>query len=495
MTQIIIGPNEGPQTCLLESNVFELFFGGARGGGKTLGLLLDWLKHADRYGNDANGLCVRRELTQLVDMIRESQKLYTQLGWTWRESEKTWITKTGARLRFDHLENDQDASRYQGWSLTWLGVEEIGLFPRPEPIMLLKACLRSPNPDVKLAFRATGNPGGPGMGWVKKRYIDPAPKGYALLTDPSGLERMFIPSRIKDNPYLDKGYEARVRSAAPNEAIARAWVEGDWNISEGAFFTEFEFNKHVIPATRVPNPWQPRTMSYDLGGASPSAAVWSVVVPDNYETEVRGQYIFLPKNSILVYREKYWSKDHNNEGLNLPIEQEAADILRIERDEPEPERIRRFADPSIFNRMKFTVDGASYRDRFAAHGVYFARAANTRVDGSHIMGWNLLRHYLLGQDGHPMLHIMDNCVDLIRTLAALERDPVKPDDARTDGEDHLPDALRYNVSTKPFSSPSFSQQIPYSAYAEGTDNRMVVTPPPLEDYPSPRLSLTKRRIQ
>ena len=38
------------QMALLECSVFEVFFGGARGGGKTDGMLGEWANHADRYG-------------------------------------------------------------------------------------------------------------------------------------------------------------------------------------------------------------------------------------------------------------------------------------------------------------------------------------------------------------------------------------------------------------------------------------------------------------
>ena len=36
------GPQKGPQTALLACPVFEVFFGGARGGGKTDGMLGEW---------------------------------------------------------------------------------------------------------------------------------------------------------------------------------------------------------------------------------------------------------------------------------------------------------------------------------------------------------------------------------------------------------------------------------------------------------------------
>jgi hypothetical protein len=46
--------------------------------------------------------------------------------------------------------------------------------------MKLMATLRSTK-GVPVGFRGTGNPGGPGHGWVKKRYIDPAPEGWKVI--------------------------------------------------------------------------------------------------------------------------------------------------------------------------------------------------------------------------------------------------------------------------------------------------------------------------
>jgi hypothetical protein len=52
---------------LLKCQVFEIFFGGARGGGKTDGVLGEFGAHASRYGKDAIGLMVRRTRAELVE--------------------------------------------------------------------------------------------------------------------------------------------------------------------------------------------------------------------------------------------------------------------------------------------------------------------------------------------------------------------------------------------------------------------------------------------
>ena len=165
-------PQQGPQTALLACPVFEVFFGGARGGGKTDGMLGEWASHADLHGKNAVGLMVRRERVQLLETIERSRQIYGPIGARYNDQDKMWRWPNGARLRFAYLERDADADAYQGHSYTRVYVEELGTFPSASPVLRLMATLRS-GEGVRCGFRATGNPGGPGHQWVKARYIDP----------------------------------------------------------------------------------------------------------------------------------------------------------------------------------------------------------------------------------------------------------------------------------------------------------------------------------
>jgi hypothetical protein len=73
-------PQPGPQTALLACPVFEVFFGGARGGGKTDGMLGEWASHADFHGKNAVGLMVRRERVQLLETIERSRQSMCRSG-------------------------------------------------------------------------------------------------------------------------------------------------------------------------------------------------------------------------------------------------------------------------------------------------------------------------------------------------------------------------------------------------------------------------------
>jgi len=130
LDNVVWKAQEGPQSLLLACPAREIFFGGARGGGKTDAVLGEWAAHAARYGENANGLMVRRSRTELVDTIERSKAIYSRLGATFNESKSFWRFKNGAILRFGYLEKDSDADQFQGWSLTRLYVEEAGIWCR-----------------------------------------------------------------------------------------------------------------------------------------------------------------------------------------------------------------------------------------------------------------------------------------------------------------------------------------------------------------------------
>jgi hypothetical protein len=75
--EILWTPQPGPQTAFLQAGtIYEVLYGGARAGGKSFSMLLDWMRHAQAYGKEANGLILRKELIQLKDLIKESIRVY-----------------------------------------------------------------------------------------------------------------------------------------------------------------------------------------------------------------------------------------------------------------------------------------------------------------------------------------------------------------------------------------------------------------------------------
>lgn len=322
---VVWRPRSHPQAAFVACPAFEIFYGGARGGGKSDASIGINAIRAGRYGKAYRGLFLRRELTQLEDAIARAKEVYLPLGADWQEQKKTFTFPGGGVLRFRYLDRDADAERYQGWNLTDISIEELTNFPDPRPIFKLMATLRSAD-GVPCQFRATGNPGGPGHQWVKARYIDPAPQGYKPLTDPdTGKERVFIPAKVWDNrPLMEaqgEDYIANLKAAAGgSDALLRAWLHGDWDVIEGAFFDNWDAAKHVVKPIQLPDHWL-RYRAFDWGSAVPFSCHWLAVSDGTMDA--------FPNGALVVYREWYgMAEGKPNVGLKLTAEEIADGVLR-----------------------------------------------------------------------------------------------------------------------------------------------------------------------
>lgn len=439
-------PLPGPQAALVKCPVDEIFFGGARGGGKTDGMLGKFALKANKYGKDATGVFFRKTREDLKEAMERSTQIYGPIGAKWHEQKKWWRFPNGARLKFEYLERDVDADNYQGHSYTDVFFEELTHWGDPKPVNKLRATLRSAA-GVPCQFHATGNPGGSGHQWVKARYIDPDPRGWQIFWEEfenpftgekTRKSRIFIPSRLSDNRYLGSDYVANLYQSGSKELV-RAWLEGDWSVIEGAFFDCWSAERHVIKPFAIPDEWL-RFRSADWGSAAPFSVGWWAVVGDEYSLEGRT----LPRGALVRYREWYGASAPNT-GLKLTAEEVARGIKAKEAGET--------ISYGVLDPAAFAVDGGpSIAERMAKEGVFFRPADNKRVTQRGAMGgWDQMRARMKGDaDGRPMLYVFDTCKDFIRTVPALQHDPDKPEDLDTDAEDHVADEARYACMSRPY---------------------------------------------
>lgn len=441
-------PQPGPQTEAITADwCDELFYGGAAGGGKSDFLLGDYLQDVPTYGRHWQGVLFRRTYNELEELIKRSRAIYPASQGSWHEQQKTWSWPNGAVLRMRYLERDADASRYLGHQYTWIGWDELTQWPSDYGYRYLRARLRSAEAVPTKRIRAAANPGGVGHLWVKSYFVDPNPRGYTPVLDPvTKSRRMFIPAKLWDNKILisaDPTYEARLKGLASQEQV-RAWLEGDWDIVEGAFFDCWRHDKHVIDPFNIPESW-PKFRSMDWGSAKPFSVGWWAVVGDDFGTGGK----LLPRGALVRYREWYGAA-----GINVGLKLSAEDVARgiVER-EPRTEDLKYgvldpacFAEnggPSIAERINKVLLGAKRRP--------FHAADNTRVPQRGSMGgWDQLRARLVGEDGVPWIYCFSTHTASIRTVPALQHDPAKPEDVNTEGEDHAGDEWRYACMSRPW---------------------------------------------
>jgi len=444
-------PQAGPQAKLVSCPIATIVYGGARGGGKTVGMILKNCFKAAEYGRHQKGIFFRKELPQLEAAIETCKEIYLPLGWKWAEQKKTFTAPNGATLKFRPLERDSDAEKYMGMEFTDLYFEELTNWADPKPINRLRSTLRSAA-GVPCQFHATCNPGGPGHQWVKAWIVDPCPAGYKTLIDEFGGARIFIPAKVSDNRALmeaDPDYTTRIRQSGSKELV-KAWLDGDWNIVEGAFF-DCWCPQMVHKPFLVPKDWA-RIVSFDWGSAKPFSTGWWAIVTDDYLTP---EGVLLPRGYALRYREWYGVKYEGGEvkpDLGLKMSAEAiGDGIRKRTHEDINAWV---ADPAIFKED----GGPSQAERM---GLKFRAADNTRIARlGHMGGWDQMRSRMVGtrshgengqlqDDGVPMIGCFDTCVDSIRTIPALQHDANKPEDLDTASEDHAADEWRYFCMSRP----------------------------------------------
>ena len=414
---IVFKPNKGPQTDFLAAPEQDVLYGGAAGGGKSYAMLVDPLRFMHRPSHRA--LLLRRSMPELRELIDKSRELYPKAfpGAKFREVEKIWRFPSGALLEFGYLDRDADVYRYQGQAYSWIGIDELTQYPTEFPLQYLQSRLRTTDPEIKTYIRCTANPGGVGGSWVKKRYLDPSPPNESF-TGEDKITRKFIPARLDDNPYLaeDGKYEKMLQSLPPVQK--KQLLDGNWDVSEGAAFVEFDYDTHCIDPYELPKRWE-RFKGIDYGYASESAVIWAALDPSD--------------ETLIIYRELY-QKGLTGEDLAKKIfEYEKEDKLSVSG----------VLDSAAWARTGTT--GPTVGEALTTAGHKLRRADKNRIQGK-IQVHERLK---LNGKGRPRLQIFKSCPNLIRELQGIPIDPNKPEDVDTKAPDHAYDALRYLIMSRP----------------------------------------------
>ena len=251
----------------------------------------------------------------------------------------------------------------------------------------------------------------------EKIYILPSPPNESFRGD-DGLTRKFIPARLDDNPYLaeDGRYEEMLK-ALP-DIQRKQLLEGNWEIAEGAAFTEFDTTSHVVTPFDIPIGWE-RIKGIDYGYASESACVWGCVDPTD--------------GTLIIYRELY-RKGLTGEDLgHLIAEMEVQDP---------------FAVPGVLDTAawaKTSSTGPTVGEALMRIGHKLRRELIRTV----YRKIQIHEYLKLQQSGRPRLQIFNTCPNLIRELQSIPLDRSNPEDVDTHASDHAYDALGYLIMSRP----------------------------------------------
>jgi predicted phage terminase large subunit-like protein len=274
--KLIVCPQEGPQMAFVRSSADVAGCGGARGGGKTIGLLEDPLY--DVHREDFTAVMFRRtypEIMQEGGLWDSSRRIKDRTGKHWvpfypalggepRESDMEWRFPSGATIRFAHLQHPWDTNKWLGGQIPWIGFDQLEGFEGKQ-FWDMFACNRSlcaahnrirfscnPDPDSFLRDllrwwidddSGLAIPERAGV----KRWFARMDSGEIIWGDTKAqvvdlcgpesepLSFAFFPSTVFDNPILLQGDPAYISKLKMLPYVDRLrMLGGNWNVRETA---------------------------------------------------------------------------------------------------------------------------------------------------------------------------------------------------------------------------------------------------------------------
>lgn len=479
----------------------EVLFGGAAGPGKSHLMRIA----AILWCSAIPGLQVylfRRIREDLYKNHVEGPKGFRALLAVWVFAG--WCRHVGDEIRFwnnsviylCHCKAESDIFKYQGAEIHVLLIDELTHFTEAM-YRYLRGRVRMVG--IKLPAEYLGkfprilcgsNPGGKGHLWVKTTFISGCEplKIRRMPKNEGGMLRQFIPGRLEDNPSMtedDPDYEAKLMGLGSATLVA-AMRYGDWDVVEGAFFSEWSNVQHVLAPFAIPAHWL-RGRSGDWGSQSPYSIGWWAVVGDDFRLPDAngGVPILLPRGATVRYRE-----DYGKVGGKLTAEQLGARIAKAE--ERDPKLSLAVLDPSAFKEDGGPSIAERVNDELLKKKLMsFSPADNARVSkaqgndrGGPMGGWDQVRARLVGtarkdehgavdwSTGRPMIYFFSTCVDSIRTIPVLQHDPHRAEDLDTTAEDHAADEVRYWCMARPWiKSLPKDDAVKRDAFREARDER------------------------
>lgn len=280
---VILQPQEGRQTEFLACRADICIYGGAAGGGKSFGLLLDAVRYAAKLPI-FNGVIFRRlaaDLTKPGALWDESKNIYTLAAGYPNNASLSWRWARNSKIKLAGLQLEQDVMSWQGAQLDFLGFDELTHFSEHQ-FWYLIGRMRSTSGKIKPYCRATCNPENNWVyelikWWIKSNgYPDISRAGKirwfyrfndeifwfdnrvdavneinqrALSSNIRPLSLSFIPATLSDNKILLKNSPSYYAALAQLPEYERSkLLDGNWKVRPiGKLFSPKDFQIFVIP--------------------------------------------------------------------------------------------------------------------------------------------------------------------------------------------------------------------------------------------------------
>jgi phage terminase large subunit len=440
------------RTCDAADGPTAIGYGGARGGGKSHWLLAQMGADDCQRAPGLKCLLLRKvgkaNLEHFEDLRR---KVFPRLPHEFSAFRGVLTFANGSRIVAGHYQNEKDIDNYLGLEYDVIGIEEATTLTSRK-YQDITTCCRSSKPGWRPRIYSTTNPGGVGHAWYRAKFIVP-------FQERREKETRFIPARVTDNRWNNPEYVQILEGLTGWQK--RAWLDGDWDIAAGQFFTTFRRDVHVVEEfddTRAREWWAALDYGYRhytvcLLGCKDGDGNTFIVdehaerlwLPQRHAAAIKAMLGRHLVRSVFGLREREkrarvgwlakgaWLIRDNGEKRPL----ELGDLRRI------------VAGADVFSRQS---DGTTIAEQYGREGLTLRLANMDRING-----WAEVLQGLGDAEGGvvPRLFIHRRCGRLIETLPALQHDPNRPEDVlKVDaddegiGGDDAADALRYLVGTK-----------------------------------------------
>lgn len=401
----------------------EVGYGGARGGGKSHWMLSQVGADDCQRVPGLKCLLLRKVGKANLEHFEDlRQRLFNRLPHEFSAFRGILTFANGSRIIAGHFQNDRDVDAYLGLEYDVIGIEEATTLTSRK-FQDITTCCRSSKPNWRPRIYSTTNPGGVGHAWYRKRFVQP-------MLDRRETETRFIPARVGDNAFNNPEYRRILEGLTGWQR--RAWLNGDWDIAAGQFFTQFRRDVHVVEdfddARAVE--W---FCALDYGHVHYTVCLLGCRDGDGntYVVDEHAERLWLPQRHAAAIKAMLARHKIGDRALTL------ADLKRV------------VAGADVFSRQS---DGTTIAAQYGKQGITL-RCANT----DRVNGWAEVMQGLGDIEGgvRPTLFIHKRCGRLIETLPALQHDPNRPEDVlKVDadedgvGGDDCADCLRYLVATK-----------------------------------------------
>jgi phage terminase large subunit len=398
-------------------------YGGARGGGKSHWLLAQMGADDCQRVPGLKCLLLRKvgkaNMEHFEDLRR---RLFGTLKHEFSAYRGVLTFGNGSRIIAGHFQAEKDIDAYLGLEYDVIGIEEATTLSSRKHTDITTCC-RTSKPNWRPRIYSTTNPGGIGHAWYRTRFVLP-------LLEKRETETRFVPARVDDNQFNNPEYRRVLEGL--NGWQKRAWLDGDWDIAAGQFFTTLRREAHVVSSfddTRA-REW---FCALDYGFTHYTVVLLGCTDGDGnlFVVDEHAERLWLPQRHAPAILAMLGRHSISNRRLEI------ADLKRF------------VAGADVFSRQS---DGSTVASQYAKLGITLRPANMERVSG-----WAEILHRF-GDPANgvkPRLFIHERCARLVECLPALQHDPNRPEDVlKVDadddgvGGDDTADALRYLVATK-----------------------------------------------